>query len=241
MPVSKETICCICRTDAIRYAANYLSDFGLNVTYTPAPDVTHLLLPIPSFRNGTQYLAHLLNDLPDDVIIAGGNLHTPLLCNYRTVDFLQDPYYLADNAAITARCAIQIVEEKVDLSDVRVLILGWGRIGKCLGKLLQAKGADITIAARKDSDLAMIHALGYKPLQIQSADKNLADYQVILNTIPAMILPEMIAAPKCVILELASKPGMIGPNIISALGLPGKMAPAKSGKLIADTFVRLLM
>lgn len=241
MPVSKETICCVCRNEAIRYAAMQLSDLGLNVTYTPAPDVTHLLLPIPSFRNGTQYLAHLLNDLSDDVIITGGNLQTPLLDHYRTVDLLQDPYYLADNAAITAKCALLIVEEKIELPGTRVLVLGWGRIGKCLGKLLQAKGADVTIAARKDSDLAMIHALGYRPLQIQSVDKHLQDYQVILNTVPAMILPEMITAPDCVILELASKPGMIGPNIISALGLPGKMAPAESGQLIADTFIRLFM
>jgi len=241
MPVSKETICCICRSEAIRYAANYLQTSGFHITYKAAPDVTHLLLPIPSFKNGTQYLAHLLSDLSDDVIIAGGNLSTPLLDNYRTVDFLQDPYYLADNAAITANCALRIVEEKTELSGAKVLILGWGRIGKCLGKLFQNKGADVTIAARKDADLGMIHALGYMPKKIQSVDKNLLEYDVILNTIPAMILPEMITSEDCVILELASKPGMISPNIISALGLPGKMAPVESGKLIADTFIRLLM
>lgn len=239
--MSKETICCICRSEAIRYAAKNLQDSGFHITYKPAPDVTHLLLPIPSFKNGTQYLAHLLSDLSDDVIIAGGNLTTPLLDNYRTVDFLQDPYYLAHNAAITATCALRIVEEKIELSGTKVLILGWGRIGKCLGKLLTETGADVTIAARKDADLGMIHALGYRPLQIQSVDKNLQEYDVILNTVPAMILPEMITAPDCVILELASNPGMIGPNIISALGLPGKMAPMESGKLIADTFVRLLL
>ncbi|MBR3974055.1 MAG: hypothetical protein IKJ99_08920 [Oscillospiraceae bacterium] len=239
--MSKETICCICRSEAIRYAAKYLQDCGFHVTYKAAPDVTHLLLPIPSFKNGTQYLAHLLSDLPDDVIIAGGNLSTPLLDHYRTVDFLQDPYYLADNAAITARCALRLVEEKTELSGAKVLVLGWGRIGKCLGKLLQFKGADVTIVARKDSDLGMINALGYNPLQIQSVEKNLQEYDVILNTVPAMILPEMIASSDCVILELASKPGMIGPNIVSALGLPGKFAPVESGKLIADTFIRLLM
>ena len=239
--MSKENVCCICRSEAIRHAAQHLHNCGINVTYKAAADVTHLLLPIPSFKNGTQYLAHLMNDLSDDVIIAGGNLHTPLLDNYRTVDFLKDPYYLADNAAITAECALRIVEEKINLRGTNVLILGWGRIGKCLAKLLQSKDAHVTIAARKDADLAMIHALGYRPLQIQSVDKNLQDYQIILNTVPAMVLPEMITAPDCVILELASKPGMICPNIISALGLPGKMAPAISGKLIADTFIRLLL
>lgn len=239
--MSKIIICCICRSEAVRYAAKYLTDSGFTVTESCAPDVTHLLLPVPSFPVGTEYLAHILSDLPDNVIIAGGNLDTPLLEKYRTVDFLRDPYYLADNAAITSECALEIVEEKIELSGCPVLILGWGRIGKCLGKLLQSKGADVTIAARKDADLAMIHALGYCSIPIGSADRNLEQYRVILNTVPAMVLPEMVTAPGTVILELASKPGMQGDGIISARGLPGKMAPADSGKLIADTFIRLLL
>ena len=237
----KETICCICRSGAVGYAAEYLAERGFHVTENPGPDVTHLLLPVPSFSAGADYLPFILAELPDQVIVAGGNLDSAMLHGYRTVDFLRDPYYLADNAAITAECALRIVEEKTELRGCSVLVLGWGRIGKCLGKLLQERGADVTIAARKDADLAMIHALGCKYAQIRSVDKNLTQYRVILNTVPSMILPEMVTAPEAVILELASKPGMQGDNIISARGLPGKMAPKKSGKLIVDTFVRLLM
>lgn len=238
--MSNQTICCICRSDAVRYAAKYLESSGRLVTFRPAPDVTHLLLPVPSFSNGDDYLPFILGDLPDDVIIAGGNLSSPLLKDYRTVDFLQDPYYLADNAAITADCALQIVEKNTDLAGCPVLILGWGRIGKCLGRLLQIRGADVTIAARRDADLAMIHALGCNSVHIGTVDKNLRQYQVILNTIPAMVLPEMVTHPDCLILELASKSGMQGANIVPALGLPGKMAAETSGRLIADTFIRLL-
>ena len=45
--------------------------------------------------------------------------------------------------------------------------------------------------------------------------------------------------PGCVKLELASSPGMEGSDIIQARGLPGKMAPESSGKLIARTVLRL--
>lgn len=233
-------VCCIPRSEAVRHAARYLSSLGLTVTEKPEPDVTHLLLPVPSFPNGDEYLAHILSGLPENIRVFGGNLASPLLKRYSTVDFLKDPYYLADNAAITADCAIQIAENKTDVANCSVLVLGWGRIGKCLGAKLSARGADVTIAARKDADLAMIHALGYHAVPISRISEELHHYRIILNTVPEMILPEINTHPEAVILELASKPGMSGNNIISARGLPGKMAPAASGKLIAETFIRLL-
>lgn len=234
------SICCIRRSEAISHAFTYLHEKGFSASTYPTRSTTCVLLPVPSFPKGTAYLEELLPVLPKDVIIAGGNLDIPLLKDHRTVDLLKDPYYLAMNAAITADCALRIAEEKTNLSGSRVLVFGWGRIGKCLSRLLQLRGAEVTIAARKDTDLAMIQALGCESAQIEAVDKDLTQYQVILNTVPAMILPEMITAPDTVILELASAPGMAGENIISARGLPGKMAPEASGKLIADTLIRIL-
>lgn len=241
--MSKGIICCIQRSEALRFAYQYLRSIGLPVTDKCAPDVQHLLLPVPSFANENGYLAHLLSDLSDDVIISGGNLDSPLLHSYKTVDFLQDPYYLAENAAITANCAVQILENH--LGEIRqglpVLILGWGRIGKCLAQALRQKGADVTVAARKPEDLAMIHALGYHSTPICHVADSLGRYRGIFNTVPEMILPELQISETSVAIELASKPGMAGDRIISARGLPGKMAPVISGKLIADTFIRLSM
>ena len=125
------TVLCVQRSEAIRYATRFLADMGISVTEKCAPDVSHILLPVPSFSKGDEYLAHLLTKLPDDVIISGGNLNSPLLEGYCCVDFLQDPYYLADNAAITAECAIKILEKQLetDLKNNQVLVIGWGRIG----------------------------------------------------------------------------------------------------------------
>ena len=122
------TILYVPRSEAVRYAADYLSKLGLCMTTKPAPDVTHLLLPVPSFPNGDEYLAHILTDLPDDVIVSGGNLNSALLEHNCKVDFLQDPFYLAENAAITSRCAVEILKYKIPMPDCPILILGWGRI-----------------------------------------------------------------------------------------------------------------
>jgi len=235
------TILCVPRSDAIRRAGDYLSDIGLQITRKAAPDISHVLLPVPSFSTGDEYLAHILADLPDSVIISGGNLTSPLLKGYATVDFLQDPYYLAENAAITASCALQIVKNKlkISLNGCQVLVVGWGRIGKCLCRLFEKEGAAVTAAARKAQDRAMASALGCRSISIDDAANETAHYDVIANTVPSMVLPEIQAKENAVILELASKPGMSGARILDCRGLPGKIAPEASGKLIAKTFIRL--
>ena len=234
------TVLCIPRSPAIREAARELESIGLHITDKSAPDVTHLLLPVPSFANGDGYLAHLLAELPDDIIISGGNLNSPLLEGYRAVDFLQDPYYLADNAAITASCAMKMIQERTDdLPGKQAFIIGWGRIGKCLGPMLKEQGVQVTIGARKVSDLAMIHALGYRSLNLQDAAVELSRFDLILNTVPVLLFPHAAVKDGAVVLELASKPGITGPAVIDARGLPGKLAPEQSGKLIAKTFIRL--
>ena len=234
--MSPTSICCPIPSEAITYAITHLQANGYQVCQLPSPDTEHLLLPVPSFPHGSDFLFPLLDSLPRNVRVYGGFLQIPQLIGYKRLDFLSDPYYLARNAAITAECTLEIVENVLgqDVSGHSVLILGWGRIGKCLGKLLQAKGAQVTIAARKDTDLAMIEALGYQAMPLWSLKP---EAEFIINTIPSMVLPQV--PDHCYAIELASKPGMAGDHIISTLGLPGKLRPAASGKLIADTFIRL--
>lgn len=234
------TVLCVQRSDAITYAKEHLQQLGIPVTSKCEPDVTHVLLPVPSFPTGDEYLAHILTKLPDGIIISGGNLKSPLLEHCTTVDFLTDPFYLAENAAITAECAAQLAQINLgDLSGLPILILGWGRIGKCLSQELRSQGYDVTIAARKNTDLAILNALGYKCVPISQVGDSLFRYRLIFNTVPELILPNAHTHPNCLILELASKPGITGGNIHIARGLPGKMAPQRSGELIARTFMRL--
>ena len=220
----------------MNYAADILRQNGYQILDYPEPDTGHLLLPVPSFAKGSDYLEPITKDLSPTARIYGGFLNVPPLIGYKRIDFLVDPYYLASNAAITADCTLDMIEDILgqDVSGHSVLILGWGRIGKCLGKLLQGKGAYVTIAARKDSDLAMIDALGYRAMHLNHLK---LDSEFIINTIPAMVLPQ-VPANTCAI-DLASKPGMGGEHVIVARGLPGKMRPEQSGRLIAETFMRL--
>lgn len=235
-------------TDSCRYASTLLEKNGYSLTDHPSPEVTHLLLDVPSFdttgalRDGSD-LKELLRMLPKSLAIIGGNLNQEYLYDYRKIDLLQDPYYLAKNAAITAECALKVAAPylKTTFTDSPALILGWGRIGKCLAKLLLAADCPVTVAARKDSDRAMLEALGYRAVDFSQISKILGQYKLLFNTVPDLPLHSDIMDQweNGVAIDLASYPGMKGKNVIPARGLPGKYAPESSGKLIAETIQRI--
>ena len=235
-------------TAASRYAAAFLAQAGLPLVDHPTPEVTHLLLDVPSFGpdgalRGGGALEKILETLPQYITGAGGNLDHPALDGYRKIDLRQDADYIAENAAITADCALQVAAPLLTctLSRSPALVIGWGRIGKCLSQLLKAIGNDVTIAARKPADRAMVQALGYTAAD-PSLLADLSRYRVIFNTAPAPVLDrEQLALCKnCVKIELASKKGLDCGDVVWARGLPGVYAPETSGRLIADTLIRLL-
>lgn len=227
---------------ALKHTAAVLKSKGYVLLPKPDPTATHLLLPVPSFEadgtiKGGGDLKALLSQLPEDVTVLGGNLDRPELAGYRTVDLLRDPQYLAENANITAHCAVRLAMAKlpVILDGCPVLVIGWGRIGKCLAKLLRAMGAQVTVAARKAADRAMLSALGYDAAVIEALDPSA--YRVIFNTAPQMLLPTCPGNGLKV--DLASRLGIGGLDVIWARGLPGKDAPESSGELIARTVIRV--
>ena len=235
---------------ALRAAGEALKSRGYGVVARPCDSVTHLLLPVPSLDpdgtiKGGGNLPELLALLPKNITIIGGNLPAELIQHYKTLDLLQDPTYLARNASITAYCAIRLalIRLPVTLRNCPVLIIGWGRIGKCLAALLWALEADVTVAARKEADRAMAQALGYKATDPAQLGENLNAFRLIYNTVPAPILcPEQLVHCRdgCLLVDLASTLGIDSPDVIWARGLPGKDAPESSGTLIAKTAIRLI-
>lgn len=237
------------RTGALGFAASELERSGQAVADRPSSAVTHLLLPVPAFGpdgalRGGGSLTEILEQIPPSAVVLGGGLNCPELAHRACWDLLENEGYLAKNAAITAHCALAIAIDKlpVTLEACPVLILGWGRIGKVLGKLLRALGADVTITSRDPAQRAMIEALGYRAEDPARLSYLLGRYRLIFNTAPAPVLTPDRAVhcrPDCVKIDLASVPGISGPDVIHARGLPGKDAPESSGRLIARTILGL--
>lgn len=239
----KKPIFCIAgESMALHHATNMLSHWGYEIVTVPSQAATHLLLPVPSLESdgsikGGQQLQDILQQLQPTVTVMGGNLPS-LPCS--SIDFLQDEYYLQENAAITARCAlVRLWQTCGALRNVRVMVIGWGRIGKQLASLLQESGAAVTVAARKGSARSAITASGYDAAEI--GKWNIQQYDIIVNTAPASLLDQTAAKADTLLMDLASVRGIAGDRVIWARGLPNQDAPEESGALIAKTALRFAL
>ncbi len=242
--MNHNTVCCAGITPALAYAKQYLQQQGIPMTDAPGWNTRHLLLDVPTFRPGFDRgsLDTLLASLPRDAVIWGGNLDTDIPEELRTVDLLKDETYLARNAAITADCTLKIASPllKTTWPETPALVIGWGRIGKCLARLLKDMGCPVTVAARKERDRAALSSLGFTVVGCNSLAEILPEYRLILNTVPAMMIAEtdFSSIENIVVMDLASQKGIQGSKVIWARGLPGIHAPESAGRLIAETFLR---
>ncbi|MBQ8510034.1 MAG: dipicolinate synthase subunit DpsA [Clostridia bacterium] len=165
-------------------------------------------------------------------------------------DYYEQEEFAVANAIPTAEGAIAIAmnELAVTLHGGRALVIGYGRIGKVLARLLHGLGMEVTVSARKPADFAWIAADRLRAAETGKLGGLFADWQpdVIFNTVPHRVLDRSLLAaihPGTLIIDLASKPGGVdiaaagelGHNVIWALSLPGKVAPVTAGKIIADT------
>lgn len=237
--MTMKPVYCAGVTPALNSAAAFLSGQGIAVEHSPLWSTGHLLLDVPSFRPGgwnRQALDTLLASLPADITIWGGNIRIE---GYRCVDLLQDEGYLWENGAITARCTLKLASPllKKDWKDASVLILGWGRIGTHLGKLLKDLGADVAIAARKETDRLRLEALGYRAVDFGTP---VTGCDLVVNTVPRPLYRASDFEESCLLMDLASEKGIDGDRVLWARGLPGIHAPEESGALIAKTFLRLV-
>lgn len=224
-------------------ALDYAKDALLKKGWVYKEDAKVVLLPVPSLEpDGSIKGGGSTDDLPQDCLIIGGNLNA--ITNHQTLDLLRNPLYVSENAAITAHCAIAEAATRlpVTLTGCKVLVIGWGRIGKCLVRLLRLLGAHVTVAARKESDRALVAALGYQAMD-PGAEMDLSPFRLIYNTADALILTlprQKSCRQDCLKIDLASTKGIEGDDVIWARGLPGKCAPESSGNLIAEIVVKEL-
>lgn len=183
--------------------------------------------------------------------IFGGMLPpAPDAAQLRLYDYAKDEALLLENAALTADAAAQLLQQRLprSLSASRVLLCGFGRIGKLLARSLVCAGAAVTVSVRRPADFALCRILGL-PCVKTGVFAPADGFDAIVNTVPAQILPDSYvsaAAPGCVLLELASSPGGFGsqaqkrPGYVCARGLPGRYAPHAAAACIHDAILRTL-
>ena len=105
--------------------------------------------------------------------------------------------------------------------------------------------------ARKSEHLARIAEMGLQPFYLSELDKEIADSDICINTIPYPILTAKTLSnvpTHALIIDLASKPGGTdfryaekrGIKAILAPGLPGIVAPKTAGQIVAYTRIWII-
>ena len=241
--------------------------FCEKLTKAISEDVEVVIGPIPFSSNGNTINApfskkeisirELMHCLNAKILIAGSitpDIYDMADDEYiEIIDIMKREELAVLNTISTAEGAIEIAIANTSkiLHGSNVLILGFGRIGKVLARKMSGLSAKVTCAARKDEDLAWIKAYGHRATNINFLGENLSEFDIIINTVPRLILTEERMAfvkADCLLIDLASNPGGIDKKaakdrklkLIWALALPGKVAPVTTAEFLKETVYNVL-
>lgn len=223
--------------------------------------------PIPFSSNGKEInspfseakikIQDLIDNSQSKMLIAGSissdTVELAKQTEVELIDIMKREELAIRNAISTAEGTIEIAIANTDkiIQGNQILILGFGRIAKVLAKKMEALSAEVTCAARKNEDMAWIDAYGYKAININTLGRDLEKYDMIINTVPHLIMTSerlQYVKQNCLLIDLASKPGGMderaiqkrGLKFIWALALPGKVAPLTTAEFIKDTIHSIL-
>lgn len=226
----------------------------------------YIILPVPASRNKKVINApfsnsdivlseKLFSNLKNKVVFAG--IVSSLIEDVKPSglyirDYYQREDFLIPNALLTAEGAVSIALKEYGKSifSSKCLVVGFGRIGKILAKLLKNMGAKVTVSARSVKDVSLAKISGFETTNVSKINEK-ADFDLIFNTVPALVLNEDVLgylSSARMIIDLASSPGgtdklaaeKLGIKLIPALGIPGKCFPEAAGEIIADVIYKMI-
>lgn len=220
------------------YAKEYLQNNNFICTLN-SDDADFVLLPVPVKK-------YMLAELNGKLAFFG-------MGDYKNgYDYMKNENYVLKNAVLTAEGAVSYIEENTTYSllNKKILILGYGRIGKALHRILNSYGAEITVCSRSEESKTLAKFNGAKHIHFEDlVGKNDAD--IIINTVPHIVLTKKeLSAVKsdALILDLASFPGGVDMLVAKSLGievLNGKAMPSRfteksAGYIIGEAVINII-
>ena len=215
------------------------------------------LLPIPSSRDSIHVtdtdipLTDLLRDPKGKRLIAGYGIPLEIAREatargIRIADVGTDERFLRDNAELTAHGAVGYILTKHDrgISDLCCGIVGYGRIGRLLCRLLLFLGATTVVFTHREEVRLELCGMGIDARsaeQIGSTDS----LDVLINTAPARLITregaEAITSGGCEIIELASGDNLPhGIEVTRLPSIPDRNFPVSAGKIYAAAVLRYI-
>ncbi len=217
-----------------------------------------LIFPVPTTKDSKTVFAPLTGRkiLLSEIAEAVTAEQLLLSCNYlfqnkRSVDYGSLDSYALLNAVPTAEGAIKIAIEKTDFTlwKSKVLVIGYGRVGKILADRLKSMGAYVTVSARKPADFALLEALGFNLISSGNLNNLSLDYDIIFNTVDFKVISDqkLNELNNTLLIDLSSLGGFnlalaeeLGLSAFKAPGLPSRVAPKTAAEILNNTVTYII-
>lgn len=229
--------------------------FGLFPGDDGDPNAANIIvLPIPITRDkvnincaltGRKIPLDLLKSIPESTPVFGGGKVD--IKNY--TDYLSLDEYAVKNAALTAEGAIfhAIGNTGFSLWKSRILIIGYGRVGKALCSRLSGFHPFITVSARSQRDFAVLDSLGISSIETSDIGSVKSRFDVVFNTVDIKYDASVARAlSPALFIDLSTHGGFTdnaaercGLTYKRLPGIPAVCAPETAGKIIAETVISL--
>jgi dipicolinate synthase subunit A len=156
--------------------------------------------------------------------------------------------YAVANAYLSAEGAIVSALARYPGAILRkpALVVGYGRIGRCLVRLLTAWGADVTVAARDAVQREWAKAEGADAVDTAKLAEAAASSDIIFQTAPALLINETVIScvKKGTLISDLTKSGVDidfanahGLTAWRDSGIPGKYAPDAAAEILYKTVI----
>jgi dipicolinate synthase subunit A len=167
--------------------------------------------------------------------------------NTKFIPLMEDMEVILPNAIVTVE---GIIKNLIDNSEVtiygsRIIVVGYGNVGKRLVTLLDKMGANIKVAVKEEADYFALSHLGLYAFYSKDIKHYLEHADIVVNTAPNLVLDKDnldCLNKEAYVLDIASLPGGIDHNYATkigiknnhALGIPGQIAPVTAGRILSD-------
>lgn len=218
-----------------------------------ARDGRLLLLPIPTSRDkkyitGTSTAVEDILPLLDrGTYVVGYNIPSAIADGAREAgvfvyDAGEDEDFLLDNAELTARGTLGylLTHSQHDLSELNIGVVGYGRIGVRLIRLLLLFGANLAVYTGRRRVAMELCEMGLSAGVIGD-ELDLSSLDILINTAPARQINEADLPEKTDIIDLASG-SIFKPSgrLVKLASIPDSMYPLTAGRLYAEAALRAL-
>ncbi len=227
-----------------------------------------VILPTPTSKDGEFVFApeaedkvrlvDIISGVGAGTVLLGANLADTFVsaASLRGIDALD--YFSRDdvakaNAVPTAEGALMLAMQNSvrTVAESNCLVIGCGRCGRALAKLLRGCDADVTVSARRSKDHLWSITHGCHAVQTADIAEEIGRFDYIFNTVPVRVVEVGVLSEMrkdALLIELASgaagvdmtAASQLGRQAIFAPALPGKCAPLTAAQILYRSIIGIL-